>query len=135
MRLTVAQATLCLGLVSLAVLGSGSIVACGSDEGDGAAADGGNGNCVPGQPCEGGIVTDGGLVIPDDKCDETGPEPTPVTGHPRLFLTAADLPRLRSWANAFEVRNWPRAMPPLPTAPAVSPAGTLKRSLQYAPAT
>src|SRR5688572_19283461 len=28
---------------------------------------------------------------------QTAPEP--VTSHPRIFLTAEDLPRLRSWAN------------------------------------
>jgi hypothetical protein len=28
------------------------------------------------------------------------PEPTPVTTHPRLFLNASDIPRLRSWAVA-----------------------------------
>ena len=94
------RATLCLGLASLAILGSGSIVACESDPTADGEGDGGNANCPPGQTCEGGIAVEGGLVIPDDKCDETGPEPTPVTGHPRLFVTAADVPRLRSWATA-----------------------------------
>ncbi|MBS2012645.1 MAG: hypothetical protein JST00_07160 [Deltaproteobacteria bacterium] len=86
-------------MVSLAVLGGG-VVACGSDGVDGSEGEGGNGNCVPGQPCEGGVPGEGGLVIPDDKCDDTGPDPTPVTGHPRLFLTQNDLPRLRSWATS-----------------------------------
>ena len=94
------RATLCLGLASLAILGSGSIVACESDPTADGEGDGGNANCPPGQTCEGGIAVEGGLVNPDDKCDETGPEPTPVTGHPRLFVTAADVPRLRSWATA-----------------------------------
>ncbi len=59
-------------------------VACGSD-------DGGSSNNADGSNPNG----EGGLGDGED-----GPEiePTPVTTHPRLFLTQADLPRLRSWA-------------------------------------
>ena len=102
---------------------------CGFDDEGGP----GNGTCTS-PDCEGGTA-DGPRqerrVIPDDKCDETGPEPVPVTMHPRLFLTAADVPRLRSWAVAsnpiggrsrriatpFRGRTWTRG-----TSPARTPA-------------
>lgn len=82
----------------------GSIAACGSDDAseDGPGGPDGPGSCKTPGECEGGVPGEGGGPLPpdNDKCDDTGPEPVPVTTHPRLFLTSADLPRLRSWAVA-----------------------------------
>jgi len=89
-------------VIALAALSAGGWIAgCGGSDGAG-----GGGTCTA-PDCEGGVDpnSEGGAkfdgpVIPDDKCDDTGPDPAPITTHPRLLLTAADVPRLRSWAVA-----------------------------------
>jgi len=83
------------------VVTGGTIAACG-DDGVGATGKKAPGDCKPDdEDCQEVEVEGGGPLTPDnDTCEETGPEPVPVTAHPRLFLTAADLPRLRSWAVA-----------------------------------
>ena len=87
-------------LASLASLAGGAALgACGGDD-DGA----GPGACdspdCEGGSGEGGVGAEGSVPFPEDTCDLTSPDPTPVTAHPRLFLTSADIPRLRSWAVA-----------------------------------
>ena len=47
-------------------------------------------------------------------CTDTGPEPTPVTTHPRPFLTSADVPRLRGWAVASNP-IWANGLLPIAT--------------------
>ncbi len=73
------------------------VFACG-DDGDEGNADP-NGSCTNAADCpDSGLLPDGAPIDPAEaKCDETT-EPTKVTGHPRLFLTEADIPRLRTWA-------------------------------------
>jgi len=103
MLIRATRATRTIALVTLGVLTAGGWIAgCGGDD----EANGTPGTCAPGAECEGGVGPDGGplgdgaLPFPDDKCDDTGPDPVPLTTHPRLFLTAADVPRLQSWAVA-----------------------------------
>ncbi len=100
MPISATRTMLSVTVIAAALLTSGgSIAACSSDDG----ANSADGTCTSPGECEGGVgdgAPDGTLVVPDDKCDETGPEPVPVTTHPRLFLTSADVPRLRSWAVA-----------------------------------
>ena len=45
-----------------------------------------------------GKLTDFTCLVSPANCPPPDPGGTPVTGHPRLWLTGADLPRLRSWA-------------------------------------
>jgi hypothetical protein len=45
-----------------------------------------------------GKLTDFTCLVSPANCPPPEPGGTPVTGHPRLWLTSADLPRLRSWA-------------------------------------
>lgn len=45
-----------------------------------------------------GKLTDFTCLVSPANCPPPDPGGTPVTGHPRLWLTSADLPRLRSWA-------------------------------------
>ena len=103
MRISATRATLGIVAIGVAVFGSGgSIAGCGGDD-----ADNGNGMCTSPGDCEGGVGPDGGMTggdgavpFPDDKCDLTAPDPVPVTTHPRLFVTSADVTRLRGWAVA-----------------------------------
>ena len=92
-----------LGVASIAavLLVPGALaVGCGSDD------EAPGGACTT-PDCEGGVgpggeggAGDGAVPFPEDTCDLTSPDPVPVTTHPRLFLTSADVPRLRSWAVA-----------------------------------
>ncbi len=45
-----------------------------------------------------GKLTDFTCLVSPANCAPPDPGGTPVTGHPRLWLSGADLPRLRSWA-------------------------------------
>ena len=82
------------GLAAL-VLAWGAVAAC-ADAAEDDSKNNPNGDCKPGEVCDGGTLPDG-APFPDDKCDDTT-DPTPVTTHPRLWVREADLPRLRSWA-------------------------------------
>src|SRR4051794_13074523 len=85
-----------LAIVAFALLAiAGGGAGCGSDDGgDGGPGTGPDG---PGACTTPGGCTDGPIDPAMVQCPAM-PEPLPVTTHPRLFLTSADIPRLRSWA-------------------------------------
>ncbi|HSO36209.1 MAG TPA: hypothetical protein VLT33_26965 [Labilithrix sp.] len=100
MRISANRTTRTVALIGLALLASGgSIAGCGGgDDGD-EAGGGPPGTCTDPATCEGGVPTEGGQPS-QEGCTDTGPEPVPVTTHPRLFLTSDDVTRLRGWAVA-----------------------------------
>ena len=103
MRISVTRTTRSISLIALALVASGAsggliAAGCGGDDAN-ANGEGGPGSCTNPADCEGGVNPEGGKPS-EEGCTDTGPEPTPVTTHPRLFLTSADVPRLRSWAVA-----------------------------------
>jgi hypothetical protein len=100
MRFSSAKATLGIVVAIALAAAGGSTAACGGDDDANGSSGNGDAGCVAPGDCDGDGKPDddGGVPFPEDKCDES--EPTPVTTHPRLFVTSADLPRLRSWAAA-----------------------------------
>lgn len=90
-RATSGLATLTMLCALLAPGGGGAGGGAPADDGSsGRGASDGSDGADGGTACAAPAVCDGGTPAEV--------EPTPVTTHPRIFLTQADLPRLRSWA-------------------------------------